>query len=382
MAYAPFAPTSYSTGDQLTPARQTEIELRLGNTEKYGAVPFDAFDGANDDAKMVAARTYIRGRTYKPALVSANRSHTFNDTYPLDIQGFTWTGPPGATGREFESGVSIKCPAAGLFSVTSAKDFTLRGLSFEGTSNGAFVVPTSASGSQGIWTDLNIIDCGFKLFGPNFFTGALTRCNFHRWYVNSGTDTVLSVGGSDSSLFTEGVSFMSSASQSTRKEMFNTNGLANTNLGKLYITPQGGRGVVVGNGRMGLTFHDLTITDPNRSGSLQTQGAAITVLDGEGVRFDSPIIFCANAGTTDGNPDPGDITVTGGHDHVFDSPVFVAGYSGSTAPNVGQAALYTTVPVRVMNPISVGNRPKILRQSSAGLITCNDPSWTITTSAA
>lgn len=352
-----------------------------------GAVHFDnntLFSGSTDVSKWNSVLAWYRARTgKKPVLAMGERFHDLSGTttQPQDIPGFKMFAPMGGGETEFRYTCEVKVPTGGLFSVTDAKDTRFKGIGFAGTNNGAFLAPSLQSGANGDWKDLVIEDCGFFGFGPTFFQGALTRPNFQRWYVNSGTDTRAAWGGSDGAFFTDGVSFMSSAQQGTRQELLNTGGLANSVFGKMYLTPQGGRGLVVGNGRMGLDFYSFTSTDPNRTGLKQTQGAAITIQDGEGVTFYSPVIFCANAGTTDGNPDPGDIMVTGGVDHTFYSPKFVGGYSGSVAPNVSQACIYTTVPITVIAPVTVGNRPKVLRQSTPGLITFigNQSGWTITT---
>ncbi len=350
------------------------VTVAIVDAKALGVVPFEGFIGATAAEKWASVKAFYRepANSKRPVLQMSNGFYDLSGTAtePLDIAGLKMVGPGSVGETEFGYSCEVKVPATGLWSVppAAAKDFRFKGIGFLGTSNGAFVAPSAQSAADGDWKDLSIEDCGFKGFGPTFFQAALTRANFQRWYVNSGTDTRAAWGGSDCTFFTNGVAFMSSAQQGARQELINTGGLANSAFGKIYLTPQGGRGLVVGNGRMGLTFDNFTSTDPNRTGLKQTQGAAITVQGGEGVTFRSPVIFCANAGTTDGNPDPGDITVTGGHSHVFDAPVFVGNYSGVFAPNVSQACIYTTVSITVIAPIAVGSRPKILREATAGLI--------------
>jgi len=364
------------------------VTVAIVDARTLGVVPFEGFPGASAAEKWAAVKAFYRepANSKRPVLTMSNGLYDLSGTptEPLDIAGFKMVGPGSVGETEFRYSCEVKVPAGGLWSVpqqAAHKDFRFKGIGWLGTSNGAFVAPSLQSGANGDWKDLVIEDCGFNGFGPTFFQGALTRANFQRWYVNSGTDTRVAWGGSDCSFFTNGVSFMSSAQQGTRQEMLNTGGLANSVFGKMYLTPQGGRGLVVANGRMGLDFYSFTSTDPNRTGLKQTQGAAITIQGGEGVTFYSPVIFCANAGTTDGNPDPGDITITGGADHTFYSPKFVGTHSGASAPNVSQACIYTTVPITVIAPVTVGNRPKVLRQSEPGLITFvgNQTGWTITT---
>lgn len=378
-----FTPKTYSNGAgalTTTDMNRLENEIRNAQTQR-GQEPLDSFAGANDDAKLAAAMSYCGSQTYKPTIVIGNRSHTFNNAI-TPYSGFRLLGSSGTRANEFRSTNKVKTPAGGWLTVSSNKDYNITGVSFEGTSNGAFLVPTDQSGSGGVWTDLNITNCGFSLYGPTFFSGAFTRANCQYWYVNSGTNTQIKLGGSDCAWWTDGVSFMSSAGNTQDVPLLDTGGLANSRLGKLYQTPQGGYGVRIQNGRMGLVFDNFTMTDWGRTDpNLMTMRAGIRIEGGEGVVFNNPIIFAVNANKVD----PGDIMVVGGSQHVFNAPIFAKTYNGYTSPNLANGeqtpAIYTTVPIRVTNPISVGGRPKILQQASAGLILCNDPSWTIVTAA-
>jgi hypothetical protein len=344
-----------------------------------GCVAFDSFTGT-DVQKWSAALSYLGSQSYKPTLVMSNRFHDLSGANAATLpQGFRLSGPLGGVGREFGSTVLVKCPTGGLLAVSGAKDFTIQGVSFDGTSNGAFLVPTDQSGSGGVWTDFTVRDCGFRGFGPSFFKGAVTRANFQTWYVNSGRDTQLALGGTDSAMFNDGVSYMSGPGNAADVPFFDTGGLANTRIGKMYITPTGSYALRVRNGRMGLTFDSFTITSWNHSGTQAVQRAGIIVEGGEGVAFNNLIVFGVNASAQD----KGDVVCCGGQGHVFNSPVFIKTYQGFTAPNMASGqqvpAIYTTVPIVVSNPISMGGRPKLLGQSVAGLISCNDPSWKIVT---
>lgn len=274
--------------------------------------------------------------------------------------------------REFRNTCKVHVGNAnGLFSVGTNKDFCIRGIGFEGSGN--FIAP---SGSN-VLTDCNILYCGFQGFNC-VYNGKILRCNFSNWYVNGGTGTQLSLGGSDSVLF-EGMNFMGGTIDAGLP-FVQINTLAQTKLGKLYITPQGGYGLQV-NGSSdceGLVFYDFMMTCWGRTGSTATQQAGIQITGGEALTFYGSQIFNVNAADTS----PGDITVTGGQDHIFDGVQFIGTHAGFTSVNLTKPAIYTEVPIVVRSPRAVGGRPKTLQQSTAGLIQCDDPTWTITTAPA
>lgn len=360
-----------------------------------GVIPLDSFPGSSDVAKWDSALTYIGAQTYKPTLVLSNDSYDLRTaTAKVMPKGFRWSGPLGGKGVEFGNTNRVLCPTNGLFAVGPTKDFKISGISLESTTNGKFLVPSSPSGSEGKWEDFELTGCSLKGFGPDFIKGAVTRCHWHEWYVNSGTNTSMSIGGTDSALWTNGQSFMSSAGNDANTFLIDTGALANSRIGHNFLTPQGGGGINIPNPRQGLIVEGgFRMTSTGRTGDLRTQRAGIRVgaSGGDGAVFNDVLIFAVNCAGID----PGDITVLGdpaqGHGgHVFNNPQFwhhagsyvapnLVGITAETPPADVPPAIYTTVPIVVNNPISNGGRPKVLREATPGLITCNDPSWTVVT---
>lgn len=364
-----------------------------GGTQLGGIFNLDDFTGNNDDARFAAARSFAISQPYDPVIAFSNKAYTFNNQYDA-WQGMRLWGTAGMAGTEFRSTNQITVPSGGLFRLPTAKDYHIQGLSFRSASNGAWVVPGAQSGANGVWTDMVVSHCGFYGFGPNFFSGALTRANWQYWYVNSGQDTQIKIGGSDSALWTEGVSFMSCQAPLSRDiPHINTGALSNSKIGKMYVTPQGGYAIRIVQPSMGLVLDNFTSTDWSRTGVNATQRAALKIEGGTGCVVNNMIIFYSNTAGLD----QGDVMVTGGEQHTFVSPTFVMTHNGYTSPNlVGSPTpqipcIYTTVPIRVIAPIAVGGRPKVLQQATAGLLnvtgvathtttTSSDPqSWRIVT---
>ena len=336
-----------------------------------GMAPLDSFSGATDDAKMAAALSYVGGQTYKPTLVLANRSYSFNNTYPLSINGLRISGPLGGMAREFRNNTQVHCPAGGLFSVVSGvKDFYIQGLSFTGS--GMFIKPTS-----NVLSDCDITECGFVGFN-SVYSGKILRCNFDRWYVNTASGTQLDVGGSDSSLFMSGNSFMSGQIASGLPYI-RFGSLSQSRVGAMYCTPTHGYGLNLdaGSDAEGLEFFGWRQTAYGQSQGGPT-GAGIRIRNGQAVTFHGGVLFNAN---TDGTA-AGDIECWGGADHVFEDFQFVGTHEGFTSVNMSAPAIYTEVPIVVRSPRSVGKRPKVLQQSTSGLIRCDDPTWKINTKRA
>lgn len=335
-----------------------------------GVCPLDSFTGSDDD-RMTAALSYVGAQTYKPTLVLSNRAHSFNKTYPLGINGLRISGPLGGMAREFGTTNLVHCPPSGLFSVVAgAKDFAISGLSFTG--GGQWLQTTS-----NILSDADITECGFVGF-QSVVSCKILRCNFDRWYVNTANGTQLSVGGSDSSLFMSGNSFMSGGTMPTGMPFIRLGSLSQTRIGAMYLTPTNGYGLNIdqGSDAEGLEFFGWRQTAYGQNPPTGPKGAGIRIRNGQAVTFHGGVLFNAN---TDGTA-KGDIECWGGVDHVFEDFQFVGSHEGFQG-NVSAPAIWTAVPIVVRSPRAVGGRPKVLQQATAGLIQCDDPTWQIVTAA-
>lgn len=391
----PYTPEDWTTRNSVDKALMEKIEKGIRDSLAHmGVVALDSFPG-DDAGKYDAALTYLGAQTYKPSLVFSARSTDLRNAVVRPLpQGTRLHGPLGNNkATEFRLNNRVLTPAGGLIPVGTGKDCAIEGLSFQSLSNGKFLVPSSPSGSNGIYEDFTVVGCSFHGYGPDWFNGSFSRPEFQRWYVNSGTDTSMKIGGSDFTAWTTGGNFMSSAGNAADVPLIDTGALANGNMGSNFLTPQGGYGFNIPNPRQGFIMHGGKMTSTNREGLLQTQRAGIRIgaSGGDGAIFNDTIIFAVNASGVD----PGDITVLGnpasGHGgHIFNNPQFWHHAGSYVAPNLEgitaqtpardiPPAIYTTVPIVVNKPVSNGGRPKVLRQKVAGLIDCNDPSWTIVT---
>lgn len=335
-----------------------------------GTCALDSFIGANDDALLTSALSYAAAQTYKPTILFGNRAHTFTNTYPLSYNGLRISGPLGGMEREFRTTCMAACPSGGLFSfVNGVKDIAVRGISFQGSGQWMKTFPTD--NSQGALTDFNLDHCGFFGFA-SVLTGTVLRAHIGDLYVNGATGTQLNLGGSDSTLF-DGMCFMSG--QLPANTPYVSLAMSASDVGRLYCTPQGGYALQITYSAGGLVIHDYMADGTGRSGSTATQQAGIQQTGGLDVIYDRIWVFnCNVAGTSKAQ-----VTVTGGT-AVFNMPRF-PGANGTTKNGWVGPAIYTTVPIRVCSPRASNGGNPVLQQASAGLITCDDPTWQILTAA-
>lgn len=342
-----------------------------GGSANAGYICLDDMSGSTDDAKMANAMSYIAAQSRKPTLVLSNRSHTFANTYPLNINGFRLSGPLGGMEREFRTQCQVNCPAGGLFSVSSGnKDFSIRGISFQGS--GQWLKTFAVDASQGILTDFDLSDCGFVGFS-SIITGTVLRAHIGNIYVNSATGTQFNLGGSDSTLF-DGMNFMSTGSSAPLSSTtpFVSMYMSASTVGRVYCTPVGGYALRITGSHGGLIVRDYMSDGTGHQGSAGAQLAGIQQTGGE-IVYENIWVFGSNIS----GGSQAQVTVTGGS-AVFDKPRFPGAMDGTNSTWTG-AAIYTTVPIRVLSPMAPNGGSKILRQSTSGLIYCDDSSWTITT---
>jgi len=338
-----------------------------------GVAPVDGFAGATDDAKLAAALAYAKAQTYKPTIVLANRAYSFVNTYPIDFPGFRLAGPLNGMEREFHNTNQVHCPVAGLFSLVKnvTKDVAISGLSFIGT--GQFIVSTPTNASQAILTDATISDCGFFGFS-SIYSGTVLRTSIQRIYANALTGSGFVLGGSDCWLFTDGPNYMSGTLSATTPYV-DLKFLSQSEVGRLYVTPQGGYALRVQGSYGGLSINGFMSDGTGRTGGTATQNQGLLITGGTDIRLRDFWCFNVNASGSA----KGEIVVTGGTDIVFDSPIFPKSHGGFTAVNTASPCIHTTVPITVINPRAITGHPKVLAQSTAGLITLvNAPGWSTT----
>lgn len=342
----------------------------------YGVLPLDQFSGSDDD-KLAAALSHAKARTYAPTIVLSNRAHTFTRTVPLDFPGVRLSGPLGGMAREFASTVRVACPAGGLFSVVrdTTKDVAITGLTFTGS--GRFIADTPLDASGPVLTDTTISDCGFTGFS-GIVVGSVLRLSVQRIYANNLTGSGFVLGGSDSWLFTEGPNYMSGDLPADTPYVDLVH-LSQSQVGRLYVTAQGGYGLRIRDTFGGLRVQGYMSDGTGRTGASATQRQGLLITGGTGITIRDFWCFNANAS----GDSPGQVVVTGGDEILLDAPVFPKTMGRFTALDTSTPCIHTEVPIVVANPTAPGGYPKRLRQSRAGLITLTGaPGWTIETAAA
>jgi hypothetical protein len=150
--------------------------------------------------------------------------------------------------------------------------------------------------------------------------------------------------------------------------------LSQSDVGRLYVTPQGGYALRIKDTYGGLTVTGFMSDGTGRTGAIATQNQGLLITGGQGVKIRDFWSFNVNAS----GASPGEIVVTGGSDILFDAPTFPKSHGGFTAVNTSSPCIYTTVPIQVVSPQAITGHPKVLAEKTAGLITLtNAPGWTV-----
>lgn len=354
--------------------------------KQSGEVSLESF-GANDGsaaagaAAWAAALTYVRAQTY-PQVIRFNSGVwdlSTAGTTNLNWNGAGFAGPPGR-GREFREHVLVKCPAAGLFSFNNAnRDVSFRDLEFQAASSGVWMTSFATDASAGSWQDFDIVSCGFQGFS-SVLTGTIVRGYIANIYVNGATGTQFNLGGTDSTLFMDGRNFMSGTLSSGTP--FVSLGMSSTDVGALYVTPQGGYGLQIFYTAGGLTVHGYKSDATGRSGATATQLAGIQQTSG--VASTRTVIYrdlwVFNAGQ--GGTSKGLVEIKGGN-AVFYSPNFPGSMTGTTPAVASIPGIYVAsgCSARVYSPLADNSGYKHLAKQSGATVYCDDASWTIDTVA-
>ncbi|SDN47823.1 hypothetical protein SAMN05660642_04914 [Geodermatophilus siccatus] len=322
---------------------------------------------ADDDATVAAAMTYAAGQTYKPALVFANR--VYDLTRPLRaFSGLHLMQFP--FGDEFQHSQVIKVPEGGLLGFDPhVRSITLENLSCQVRDHLLEPIPRDAAG--GAWTDVRVLGGGYNGGAP-LLDGAFLRLSFQPTYVNNVTDSVLRIGGSDSWLFTRGPHYVSGVLPANRP-FLDLDNLGQSVIGSVYITAQGGYGILLSGKATGLVLDGVLIDATGREDDDATQLAGLQILGGTDITINDLWVF--NANVSGGSA--GLVTVRGGSEIVFVNPRF-PGVNGDTrAADTTSACIDTTVPITVMAPKAVG-RAKLITAVREELVTLvGAPEWQV-----
>lgn len=216
-----------------------------------GVVQVDSFAGATDADKMNAALSYAAAQTRAPWLqLPARVFNTGAATFSM-FTGLKIAGPGfglGPMNEEIASGkgvagkwqTSCGSGASSLLQATSTvNDVTVAGVTFHGGS-GSQIFRSTVNLYPGRFHELTLYG-GKHLFGSPAEKFLMTQVSFTgHWTVLSYTDTPITVGGGDCSLWMAGYinSNSPTATAGAGKPVVILDGLGKSDCGFLYITAE------------------------------------------------------------------------------------------------------------------------------------------------
>ncbi|MDL4777807.1 MULTISPECIES: hypothetical protein [Thermomonosporaceae] len=347
----------------------------------YGA-PLDAFSGATDDAKLTAAMKYAAAQTRPPAIVLANRAHSFSGPRAY-YNGFRMVGSLGTGEREFAgtgpqcvvtASSSAKVPA--LFAVPSGgvKNMWVSGIQFRAASGRVnFQQPATDFAAGPIMSDATFLDLAWVGFATVQHARHL-RVRIDRTYTNGGGDTQFKLAGSDNYYWQNGGYLSSTRLAATKFYCWFTH-MSRSQFGPLYITPEKATGIRIDGSHGGFVFTGTLLDSTGRTGTTACQGAALLVTGGKGHVFDKLWFFnnCVNPATTGRSPrDRGQAFLRGSASEVLFSGCQFAGFGDQPGQTPsGTPAIYAATGVRgvkVVAPMAPAGGTRLLQQQSAGII--------------
>lgn len=258
----------------------------------------DSFTGT-DDQKLTAAMAHAAAQTVKPAIVLGNRRHTFAQMGRQVYSGFKLVGPEGHGNqrrRAESTACDVSVTGAGSWLVlrdTQTFDVNIARIGFQGNRGAQFL----ETGSKVLWTsvleDLGFTEWGHVIGRPDA-KALITAVLFRGWWnINNSYGTAVTVGGSDSNLWTDGglidtplaYSALWNAKE-THHLLFDS--LQKSTVGPLYVTAEGRAGGALIRGSAA-SASALIITGariegrnpgaPCTSSNLRVDGGQVTVRD-------------------------------------------------------------------------------------------------------
>lgn len=219
---------------------------------EYGTVAFDSFAGANDDAILAAAMSAVGAETYPRTITLSNRLYSFSTGNVVPYEGFRLHGPWGYSNPERNSGNKVAAPISLNMNGPwfTASTSTIYGVSFANLAlEGHGTNATFIGGSTGSFYCLAIENISASALRSVLGTQAskllITAASFTGWWeINNSYSGAFHLGGSDNTLWTDGMLLDSGTA-------FNTSGSSNgqyhlwldfcekTFIGPLYITAEG-----------------------------------------------------------------------------------------------------------------------------------------------
>lgn len=353
---------------------------RLRVHEAAYGVPLEAFDGADDDARLQAAMAYAAAQTRPPAIILGNRAYSFNDgPYPY-YPGLRLVGSLGHNEREFTTTgphTVVTVGGSAMFSVPSGgvRNMFFSGIQWRAASGSVhWQDPVTDLSSGPIVQDATWQDCAWVGFATVMHARHL-RVRIDRTYVNNGTDTQFKLAGSDNYYWQNG-GFISSTALAASKFYIWFTHMSRTQFGPLYITPERATGIRIDGSYGDLVFTGTKLDCTGRNASTACQGAAILITGGRGLVFRDLWFFnnAVNPAATGRSPvDRGQVYIRGSASEIlFDGCQFAGfdaqtGYTPASTPAIYAATGVTGV--KVVAPMAPAGGTKLLQHQQAGIIT-------------
>ncbi|MCA1781561.1 MAG: hypothetical protein ABR616_03645 [Dermatophilaceae bacterium] len=205
-------------GDEMRGAMGTILETvdapAPGPSSGVGGVTLESFSGASDDEKLGNAMSWVAAQTYKPPILLLENREYGSFTTPRDLfSGFKLLGGA-AFSNQYRSALStpqrvnvntsgawLRMPTGNVFDVEISR------LSFYSQSSTTDFLGGHSSGV--LWTSV-IRDVGFSLFRHVLGSPTTKLLNTALicdgwWNVNNGRGAAMTVGGSDSTFWPDGI---------------------------------------------------------------------------------------------------------------------------------------------------------------------------------
>lgn len=246
----------------------------------YGRVFLDSFTGTNDDAKLSAALTAVAADTYPRTIQLTNRAYSFSGTHAafdgLRIEGAAGYGnPERRSGTKTPSAITLTGTGAWFTNPanTTVYSVSFHSLTFVGGANATVVGQNGTSGSWYCLSMRDIYASGLKsVAGTATAKLLITAATFSGdWEVNNCTGTAFHLGGSDSTLWANGMLLDSAVANNPAAGTPHLwlDQVEKSYIGPIYVTAEGPWGGVVIEGPA------FNSTANNQGGSLVIEGAKI-----------------------------------------------------------------------------------------------------------
>lgn len=324
--YGPVTPTTGGGGTGITGS-------------KVGWLMLDDYTGT-DDARLTLMNTDQAAATYPPVGKFGNRQHSFATANRAPFEGMRLSGPEGYANPERNTQTKMPTRIAlsmtgGWYAMPGATtlfNISLMNLAFTGGSNARVLEQGASTGSWGNLQMRDIYSSGLRnVLGSQTQKLLCLACQFDgSWEINNCYNGAFHLGGSDNTMWPQGMLLDSGTS-------FNTAGTANgqfhlwcdflekSYIGPLYLTCEGPwNGIRVtgptnpatsGGSNLGGPLNFFGMRCEGRNAGAGCNGAVIRIEGGSAIIRDSWVSYGMVSPATPGHSpaDTGVITQTNGY---------------------------------------------------------------------